>query len=205
MSAMTPKTTPVGRVGLSRVLATGLLAAAAALSFPAFSQPGGPPSPGMGWAGGGPGMGGHPMGVPGMGEHGMAMGNPAHLGRMLDHMLDGLNATEAQRAQIRQIALAAAVDLRAQHQAGRALREKGLQLLVAPTVDAAAAESLRQQMLVQHDQASKRLLQALLDVSKVLTPEQRAKLGERWKMRAERMQEHQQRLQHAHPASEPKS
>ena len=68
-----------------------------------------------------------------------------------------------------------------------------MQIFAAPTVDAAAAESLRQQMLAQHDQASKRMLQAMLDVSKVLTPEQRAKMAERAKQRQAVMQERMQR------------
>jgi Spy/CpxP family protein refolding chaperone len=70
-----------------------------------------------------------------------------------------------------------------------------MQVFAAPSVDAAAAESLRQQMLAQHDQASKRMLQAMLDVSKVLTPEQRAKVGERMKQRQAVMQDRQQRMQ----------
>jgi Spy/CpxP family protein refolding chaperone len=170
---------------------TALLAVAAGLAVPVWAQ-GGPGGYGMG----GPGMGGHDMGGHGMGGHGMmAMGSPERLGRMTDHMLDGLKATDAQRTQIRQIAQAAASDLKAQREAGRTLRQKGLQLLVAPTVDAAAAEALRQQALAQHDQASKRMLQAMLDIAKVLTPEQRAKLGERLAQRSEMMQERQQRLQ----------
>ena len=69
---------------------------------------------------------------------------------------------------------------------------------MAPNVDAGAAEALRQQMLAQHDQASKRVLQAMLDVSKVLTPEQRAQLGERMKRRAAMMHERKQRMQPEH-------
>ena len=140
------------------------------------------------------GMQGHGMG---RGEHGMMMfgGNPERVGRMVDHMLDGLGATDAQRSQIKQIATAAATDLKAQHEAGRALRDKGVQIFAAPSVDANAAEALRQQMLTQHDQASKRVLQAMLDVSKVLTPEQRAKVGERMKQRQSMMQERMQREQ----------
>ena len=137
----------------------------------------------------------------GMGEHGhgagpgmmMFGGSPEHVGRGIDHMLDGLAATDAQRAQIKQIAMAAATDLKAQRDAGRALHDKGMQIFAAPTVDAAAAESVRQQMLAQHDQSSKRMLQAMLDVSKVLTPEQRAKMGERLKQRQAIMQERMQR------------
>lgn len=137
------------------------------------------------------GMGGH--------EHGagpammMLGGSPEHIGRGIDHMLDGLSTTDAQRAQIKQIAIAAATDLKAQREANRALRDQGRQIFAAPTVDAVAAETLRQQMLVQHDQASKRLLQAMLDVSKVLTPEQRAKMAERMKQRQSMMHERMQR------------
>ena len=133
------------------------------------------------------------MGGPDRG-HGMTMfdGSPQHIDRRIDHLLDGLNASDAQRSQIKQIAVAAAADLSGQRAAGRALREKGMQLFAAPTVDAAAAESLRQQMLAQHDQASKRTLQAMLDVSKVLTPEQRAKVAARMQ---ERMHERVQRMQ----------
>jgi periplasmic protein CpxP/Spy len=127
------------------------------------------------------------MGGPDRG-HGMSMfdGQPEHIDRKIDQLLDGLNTSDAQRAQIKQIAMAAAADLRGQRNAGRALREKGMQIFAAPTVDAAAAESLRQQMLAQHDQASKRTLQALLDVSKVLTPEQRAKAAARMQERVRR-------------------
>lgn len=120
-------------------------------------------------------------------------------GRGVDHMLDGLNATDAQRSQIKQIMQAAAADMKAQREAGRALHERALQIFTAPTVDAAAAESVRQQMQQQHDQASRRMLQAMLDASKVLTPEQRAKLGERMKQRSDAMRERMQRMEREQP------
>lgn len=143
----------------------------------------------------GPGLGGDH--APGMMMFG---GSP----RQLDRMLDGLDATDAQRAQIKQIAAAAAADLKAQRDAGRGLREKGMQLFTAPSVDAAAAESLRQQMSAQHDQASKRTLQAMLDVANVLTPEQRAKLGERIKERRAAMNDRMQRMQEERPPQGPR-
>ena len=139
---------------------------------------------------------------PGMGGgHGMMMfgGPPEHMGRRIDHMLDGLNATDAQRVQIKQIAMAAGTDLRAQREAGKGLRERSLQIFSAPNVDAAAADSVRAQMQAQHDQASRRTLQALLEVSKVLTPEQRAKLGERLKQRGAVMQERMDRTRGERP------
>ncbi len=172
-----------GSTALWRLLALGVFAAAAAsLTLPAMAQGhGGHHGPGMHGGAGGGGM--------------MMFGGPPE---RVDRMLDGLNATEAQRTQIRQIATAAAADMKAQHEAGRGLHEKGMQLFTAPVVDAAAAESLRQQMSAQHDQASKRMLQAMLDVSKVLTPEQRAKLGERMKERQAIRKDRQQRMQHQH-------
>jgi protein CpxP len=134
--------------------------------------------------------------------HGDAMmlrgGPPEHVARIVDHLLDGLGATDAQRAEIKQIAVGAAADLKAQHDGERALRDRGMQLFTVPNVDAGAAEALRQQMLAQHDQASKRMLQAMLDIAKVLTPEQRAKIGERIKLRQTVMQERMQR-EHREP------
>jgi protein CpxP len=121
--------------------------------------------------------------------HGMFMGHPERIGRGVDRMLDGLNATDAQRVQIKQIAQAAATDLKAQRQAARGQHEQGLQLFTAPVVDARAVEALRQQRLAQHDQASKRMTQALLEISAVLSPEQRVKLGERIQQRGERMEQ----------------
>ena len=141
-----------------------------------------------------------PPGMGGGGGHGMMFGGPPeHLGRRIDHMLDGLNATDAQRAQIKQIAMAAATDLRAQREAGKGLRERGMQIFAAPNVDAGAAESVRAQMQAQHDQASRRTLQAMLDMSKVLTPEQRVKLGERLKQRSAMKQERMDRMQRERP------
>lgn len=139
------------------------------------------------WAG--PGEGGH--GRHGGGHHGMLMGPPRHV----DRMLDGVNASEAQRAQIKQIVAQAAADLKAQRETHRSLRERGMQIFTAPTVDPAAAESVRQQMLAQHDASSRRMLQAMLDISRVLTPEQRAKLGEQMKQRQQRMKERMEQRQ----------
>jgi Spy/CpxP family protein refolding chaperone len=136
----------------------------------------------------------HGMGG-GMGGHGMFGGSPERVGRMVDHMLDGLNATDAQRSQIKQIATAAATDLKAQAEAGRGLRQRAMQAFTAPNVDAAAVEQIRQQMLQQHDQMSRRMTQAMLDVARVLTPDQRARLGERMRDRQARMEDRMKRMQ----------
>ena len=138
----------------------------------------------------GPGMPGHGPGPDMM----MFGGPPEHVARAVDHMLDGLSVTDAQRTQIRQIAQSAAVDLKAQREGNRGLHAKGMQIFAAPTLDAAAAEALRQQMLTQHDQATKRMLQAMLDIGKELTPEQRATIAERMKQRQATMQDRMQRM-----------
>lgn len=129
-------------------------------------------------------FGGHD-GHPGAGGHGM-MGGP----HRVERMLDGVNATPEQRAQIKQIMQAAHTDMKAQREAGRKLREQSQALFAQPNVDARAAETLRQQMLAQHDQASKRGLQVMLDVSRVLTPEQRKTLAERMDKRRSMMERH---------------
>ena len=167
--------------GLQRV-ALGLVMAAAVTGAVSMSA----------WARG-PGGGGD------FGGPGMFIGGPEHIGHAVDHLLAGLNTTDAQRAQITQIVQAAATDLKAQHETGRSLHQQGLQLFAAPVVDARAVEALRQQSLAQHDQASKRVTQALLDISAVLTPDQRVKLVARIQQRGEHMHA---RWQH-HGASAP--
>jgi protein CpxP len=139
------------------------------------------------WAQAGPGG-------PGMHGGGAMMGLPMQ-GRMVEHMLDSVNATADQRTQVKQIASTAAADLKAQHDAGRALHQQAATLFAQPVVDAKAAEALRQQMMQQHDQASRRMLQAMLDVSRVLTPEQRKQLADRMAQRQSMMQRHLQERQ----------
>ena len=181
------KSVDTGPVQASRATAPGLrwwvmgtvLAVASTMALSAWAGPG--PQGHAGPAGAGPGL---MFGV-----------DPARLERGIDRMLDGLNASDAQRSQIRQIAQAAAADLKTQRDAGRALREQAAQVFTAPTLDAAAAESLRQQMLARHDQASRRHLQAMLDIAQVLTPEQRALAGQRMKAMAAQRQERQQRME----------
>lgn len=133
--------------------------------------------------------GGHGMHEMGMGGHGMGGG------RMGERMLDSVNATEAQRTQIHQIMSGAQGDLQKIHDATRTLREQQMNLFAQPNVDAAAAEALRVQIQAQHDQASKRRLQAMIDASRVLTPEQRAQLAQRGKERRDMMERHRRERQ----------
>lgn len=120
--------------------------------------------------------GGHRHGGGMMG--GPMAGGPMMGGMQGGRMLDAVGATAEQKAQVKQIMDAAQTDLKAQRDAGRGLHDQMHQLFTQPTVDARAVETLRQQMLAQHDQASKRMMQAMLEASRVLTPEQRAKMAE---------------------------
>jgi Spy/CpxP family protein refolding chaperone len=133
----------------------------------------------------------HAQPAPHGGGHHGAMHGGFGGGHMLGRMLDSVNASPEQRAQIRDIMKAAADDVRQQRQASRGLRDQALTLFTQPTVDARAVESLRQQMLQQHDQTSRRWMQAMLDASAVLTPEQRGQLAERIKQRREMAERHQ--------------
>jgi Spy/CpxP family protein refolding chaperone len=135
-------------------------------------------------------MGGHGMqhGMGGAGDMGGMHGRMG--GRHMSRMLDLVNATPDQRAQVKAIMEAAHKDLAALHDSGRKLQEQSLSVFTQPSVDARAAEALRQQKMAQHDAASKRMLQAMLDAAKVLTPEQRKLLGDKMAQRRGMMERH---------------
>jgi periplasmic protein CpxP/Spy len=144
--------------------------------------------------------GGHRMHHGGMGGPGMMFGSPEHMGKMIDHMLDGLNASDVQRTQIKQIFAQAGVDLKGQAAAARDLRQRGMQVFTAPAVDANAAEQIRLQTMQLHDQMSRRVTQAMVAAASVLTPEQRAKIGEHLKDRQARMDERMKRMEQNPPS-----
>jgi periplasmic protein CpxP/Spy len=126
-----------------------------------------------------------PGGHGGHGGHGMMMG-----GRGLERMLDSVNASAEQRTQIKAIAERAKADLQGQRDAGKGTRQQMMALFTQPVVDANAVEALRAQQMQRHDQASRRMTQAMVEVSRVLSPEQRKQLAERMAKRGEMMERH---------------
>lgn len=168
-----------------------LAALSGALLTPAQAQPAG--------AAGRPGG----MGADGP-HHAMAhrMG-PGRAGAPMlsERLLDSLGASADQKARIKDIMGRARDDSRSQRQADKALHEQMMALMAAPQVDAAAAEGLRQQLQARHDSASKRHLQAMLDASAVLTPEQRQKLAERAKSHREMNERHHRERETLTPRS----
>ena len=120
----------------------------------------------------------------GRGMHGMHGGMDfdeltAHFEVHVEHVLKQVDATPEQQAQIKAIVESAAKDigdLREMH--GPAHRELH-EIFMAPTIDRARLENLRASHVQALDAASKRCATALADASEVLTPEQRAQLGEK--------------------------
>lgn len=128
-------------------------------------------------------MPGGPMGGPG--------GHGGHGGMMMSgRALQAIGATADQQTRIQDIMKAAREDIRKQHQAAGDLRAQMLQVFTATTVDARAAEAVRAKMAAVHEADSKRMLQAMIDASAVLSPEQRAKLAEELAKRREMMERH---------------
>ena len=123
---------------------------------------------------------------------------------MSERMLESVGASAEQKTRVRDILKTTQDEQRAQHEAGQLLHQQMMQLLAAPQIDTAAAEALRQQQQVRHDAASKRRLQAMLDVQAVLTPEQRTKMVEQMKARQDMMGRHQRERQSA-PLQAPRS
>jgi Spy/CpxP family protein refolding chaperone len=170
------------------------LAAAALLVLPAHAAPPGHGMMGQGMpgcdmqGGGRQGMG---MGMKGQGPM-TGMGGPG-----IERMLDNVDATEAQRAEIAKIMEAARTELAGQRAAGQALHAQMMDLFTQPTVDAAAVEALRKQMQALREVGSQRMTQAMVQASQVLTPEQRQQMAERMTQRRAMMEQHRQHRQQA--------
>lgn len=123
------------------------------------------------------------------GHHGM-MGRAAdpvevkeRVERMVAHLAIEIDATEEQKQKLTTIFVSAVDDLMPLREEMMASRQAGelVGLLTAPTVDRAAIEAFRAQKLALADRASRRIAQALGEAAEVLTPEQRAAIGERVK------------------------
>jgi len=190
------------RQGWKLLASTTLLAMAAGLAQPALAH--GPrgadgamrpmgqeagqagPMGDMGGMGGGMhGMGGDMGGMP------MGRGGPGMMGgRHGERLLDSVGATAEQKTQLRQIMDTARTDLKPLREAAQGLHQQLRALFAQPTVDARAVEALRTQLQANREQASKRMTQAMLDASRVLTPEQRKQMAERAEQRRGMMQRH---------------
>jgi Spy/CpxP family protein refolding chaperone len=161
---------------LQRFAGALTLASASAFAPSAFAMPAGP-------AGALYGMGAGPL-----------------MGRMLPGMLDRVNATPEQRSQIQKILEANSAEREAQLEATRALQQQAMALFTQPTVDAKAVEELRQKQMALHDAASKRMTVAMIEISRVLTLEQRRQMADDASHRREMRQRHYRESQGAEAA-----
>jgi hypothetical protein len=115
--------------------------------------------------------GGHGMhGMHGMPTDPAAMGE--HIDMMVAHLMNGASA--GQKAKVAGIAKAAVADLMPLRAQLAANHERALQMLAQPTLDPVALEALRVAQVQLMDQASRRVLQAVLDAADQMTPAQRA-------------------------------
>jgi Spy/CpxP family protein refolding chaperone len=136
----------------------------------------------------------------GQGHHGKHHGRHAQgdgQGMVLsERMLDRVQATPEQKVRIREIMMAARKDLQAQRHEGKALREQGMKLLTQPDIDPKAVEDLRAQAMARHDAASKRMTQAMVEATQVLTPAQRQQIAQHVERRREMMRRHHDGQRH---------
>lgn len=102
---------------------------------------------------------------------------------MTRQALRRVDATPDQEARIQAIIGGALKDLLPLRDEGRLARKESLQLIGAASIDRNAIERLRAGQIAVHEQASKRVMQAVLEIADVLKPEQREQLT---KMIAER-------------------
>jgi Spy/CpxP family protein refolding chaperone len=102
----------------------------------------------------------------------------AHADRAVRHLSIEIDATTAQQDKLRAIVRDAVKDLLPVREKIMAARATARDLLTQETVDRAALEKFRTDMLATHDAVSKRLVQAVADAAEVLTPEQRRKIAD---------------------------
>ena len=93
-------------------------------------------------------------------------------------VLEWVDATEEQEAQVRAIIAESVDDLAPLTERHRSNRDAFVAAFSQPTIDREAIDAIRQAELELAEEASSRLVAAFADVAEVLTPEQRAELIE---------------------------
>jgi Spy/CpxP family protein refolding chaperone len=96
----------------------------------------------------------------------------------VDWILSRVDASEEQRDQVKTIISTSLIDLAPLTVEHKDNREAFVTELGKPTLDRSALEEIRRAEIELADQASSRLITALIDAAEVLTPEQRTELIE---------------------------
>jgi periplasmic protein CpxP/Spy len=102
----------------------------------------------------------------------------AHADRVVRHLAVEVDATAEQEDKLRAIVREAVKDLLPVREKIVAARVTARDLLTQQTVDRAAIEKFRTDLIATHDAVSKRVAQAVADAAEVLTPEQRRRIGD---------------------------
>ncbi|WP_421724819.1 Spy/CpxP family protein refolding chaperone [Bauldia sp.] len=123
------------------------------------------------------------------GHHGMmfrASMDPAEVTerveKMVAHLAIEIDATDEQQAQLTTIFVGAAenlMDIREQAGDRGETATEVIELLTGPTVDPVAVEAFRAEKMGLADEASRVVAGALVEAAEVMTPDQRAEIGDR--------------------------
>jgi protein CpxP len=97
--------------------------------------------------------------------------------RHVDKMLAAIDATPDQKSRFMAILGGAMPTMGAAHERMHDAMKSFHALLLAPTIDRGAMESLRASEIADLDASSKTLVSAIADAAEVLTPAQRAKVA----------------------------
>lgn len=98
--------------------------------------------------------------------------------KMVAHLSIEIDATDEQEKKITEIAVATAIDMKPLRAEFRSAGMELANLLTAENVDRTAIERIRADRLAAADEVSKKLVDAVAEVSEVLTADQRAKLAD---------------------------
>lgn len=116
--------------------------------------------------------------------------DPQERARRLDYrigrLMQDVGGTPQQKDRLLAVISAAMADSRPLREQARQARLRSLDLLAAPVIDRGALEQQRALQIQAADARSRRTLQAMAEAADVLTPEQRAKVVARLKLRMQR-------------------
>jgi Spy/CpxP family protein refolding chaperone len=118
-----------------------------------------------------------PHGAPEREEARPLLAGPVLGSRFVQDALAQVNASDDQRAKVRDLMRAARNDIEVMRDHMPDLRTVAIDELGKPTIDRAALETLRADRQKVADEISKRMTQEAADVAEVFTPEQRATLA----------------------------
>lgn len=124
--------------------------------------------------------GGPPMGCHGHPEPTSAADIREHLAMGADHMLDKVDATDAQRDEVDAVLDTLAPELWSFKTEHEGIRDELQVALTGETVDRAKLEDARVRGLALADKASSAVLEAVADTAEILSADQRGELLDLW-------------------------